>query len=151
MVGLPPGTREPVRREDLSHSERGRRGGVDDADLAPGDVLDLLAKERVMRAPEKQRVDDRPHDSALAQERLDVLADRGLGLGRARSARLDEGHQPRAGLLRDVHERVEVSEGAKVRTRADGEGGREDPHGPIGLRPFHSHLVQNQTFLPGAS
>src|SRR5438477_214493 len=66
--------REPVRREDFAHRERGRRRRVDNANVTTGDLLDQFAQQRVVRATEKERVDDRPHDAALGEKWLGRLA-----------------------------------------------------------------------------
>jgi len=104
VLRAPTIAREPMRREDLAYRERGRRSGVDDANVAASDLFDRLAQQWVVRAPEEERVDDRADDAALVEEWLDVLAHGRERLGAVGFPLLDERHELRAGLLRDVDE-----------------------------------------------
>src|SRR5437773_7876149 len=98
-----------MRCEDLAHGERGGGRGVDDANVAAGDLLDGGAQERVVRASEEECVDDWPDDPAFRQQWLDVLAYRVERRGAIRLPILDQRHELRAGLLRHVDERVEIA------------------------------------------
>ena len=66
VLGAPSISGEPMRGEDLADRERGRRCGVDHANVAARDLLDRGAQQGVMGAPEKERVDDGLDDAAAA-------------------------------------------------------------------------------------
>ena len=139
-------TGEAVRCEYLADREgRGRRG-IHDPDVPAGDLLDLFAQERIVRAAEEQCVDHGSHDAALREERLDVFTHGRFGIRSPGLAGLHERDELRAGLLGHVDERIKIAQRAQVRARSHREGGREDPDGAPrgrgqrgrGARPHHA-------------
>src|SRR5664279_1618047 len=136
---------EAVDGEQLGERP-GRRGrAVDDRDALAHRRLDDRPEERVVRAPQQERVNSRRRRQRLdelavlvppAEQRAQRLGDRGNGGVAGKHAGLHERHEGRRRVLVDLDGRVLLLDRVEVRVRAD-RGGRGDhahPARPRGER-----------------
>ena len=141
-AGRPRGL-EPVHRQQLGKRGRRRRRGVHDRDAVPDGRRDDRPEQRVVRAAEQQRVDlgrrrarehELPCPVALAEQRRQVLGDRGLHLRAREDPGLDHRHEARRRVLVHLDRRVLVLDRVEVGMRADRRRGRDHAHPPVARR-----------------
>src|SRR5581483_4255455 len=130
VAALAPGrVLDPLARERLCHLARGLVGGEDERHVAPEDTLEDGADERVVRAAEDDGVD------AGVPQRRRVAAHR-LGQLLERRVGLDQRHQPGARDPDEARPRVERAHELLVAARGDGELGGEQADAAVPRRLY---------------
>ncbi len=116
--------------ETMHHLERGLVGRTDERHLRPHDVADRAGEERIVGAPQQQRVDGGLPDRGEQPfgEHHHLVA---AGL-----APLDELHEPGAGRARQRHGSSGLDDRVEIRARRHRADGADDTHS-TGDRGLH--------------
>src|ERR687897_1509316 len=112
-------------REDAANLQGGLACGGDQTHLRTQDAVDRRGDERVVGAPEHDRVDPALHN------RLEIATRDSFELGSVYDAAFDHGHELGAGLLVDLDSCVQGVDGSHVRAASRGQRRRENSDAPV--------------------
>src|SRR5688572_18152108 len=112
-------------REDAANLQGGLACGGDQTHLRTQDAVDRRGDERVVGAPEHDRIDPALHN------RLEIATRDSFELGPVYDATFDHGHELGAGLLVDLDSCVQGVDGSPVRPASRGQRRRENSDAPV--------------------